>query len=136
MNRVIWRSEEPGLGPLHTEFDNKGQCLHFHVRVFRSGEMESQKPRKSSTGLPTYYSVGHLTVAGGDTKTPNGKYLVAYNKITKDRFSANRTGVIDKAHSCTISAADKMQLILDYSNDRRTTLCTDRSCRLNQNNSR
>ena len=25
-------------------------------------------------------------VVGGDTKKPYGKYLLAYNKITKDRF--------------------------------------------------
>lgn len=35
---------------------------------------------------PTYYSVGHLMIPGGDSKKPDGKYLVALNKITKDRY--------------------------------------------------
>ena len=36
--------------------------------------------------VPTYYSVGHLMDPGGDSKKPFGKYLMAYNKITKDRY--------------------------------------------------
>jgi nitrous-oxide reductase len=36
--------------------------------------------------VPTYYSIGHLSVPGGDTKKPWGKYVIAYNKITKDRY--------------------------------------------------
>ena len=36
--------------------------------------------------VPTYYSIGHLMVPGGNTRKPFGKYVVAYNKITKDRY--------------------------------------------------
>src|SRR5574339_439429 len=36
--------------------------------------------------FPTYYSIGHLCVPGGPTKKPHGKYVIAYNKITKDRY--------------------------------------------------
>jgi nitrous-oxide reductase len=62
---------------------------------------------------PTYYSVGHLCVAGGDTKTPNGKYLVAYDKITKDRYLPTGPELSQSAQLYDISG-DKMQLILDF----------------------
>src|SRR5690606_20890723 len=62
---------------------------------------------------PTYYSVGHLMVPGGDMKKPYGKYLVAYNKITKDRFLPTGPELSQSAQLYDISG-DKMQLILDF----------------------
>jgi nitrous-oxide reductase len=35
---------------------------------------------------PTYYSIGHLCIPGGDSRKPDAKYVIAYNKITKDRY--------------------------------------------------
>src|SRR5690554_8150789 len=77
--------EKPGLGPLHTEFDNQGNA---YTSFFVSSEVVKWniKELKVLDRAPTYYSVGHLMVAGGNTKKPYGKYLVAYNKITKDQI--------------------------------------------------
>ena len=104
--------KKPGLGPLHTEFDNKGNA---YTSMFVSSEVVKWniKDLKVLDRAPTYYSVGHLTVAGGDTKTPNGKYLVAYNKITKDRFLPTGPELAQSAQLYDISG-DKMQLILDF----------------------
>lgn len=33
-----------------------------------------------------YYSIGHLSIPGGDSKEPWGEYVIALNKITKDRY--------------------------------------------------
>ena len=63
--------------------------------------------------VPTYYSVGHLMIPGGDTRKPTGKYLTAYNKITKDRFLPTGPELSQSAQLYDISG-DKMQLILDY----------------------
>jgi nitrous-oxide reductase len=54
---------------------------------------------KSVDRVPTYYSVGHLCVPGGDSKKPSPKYLIAYNKITKDRYLPTGPELITK---CTI----------------------------------
>ena len=62
---------------------------------------------------PTYYSTGHLTVAGGDTKKPYGKYLVAWNKITKDRYLPTGPELTQSAQLFDISG-DKMELLLDF----------------------
>ena len=104
--------KKPGLGPLHTEFDNKGNA---YTSMFVSSEVVKWniKDLKVLDRVPTYYSVGHLCVAGGDTKNPNGKYLVAYDKITKDRFLPTGPELAQSAQLYDISG-DKMQLILDF----------------------
>jgi nitrous-oxide reductase len=62
---------------------------------------------------PTFYSIGHLCVVGGDTKKPYGKYLIAYNKITKDRYLPTGPELSQSAQLFDISG-DKMKLILDF----------------------
>jgi len=104
--------KKPGLGPLHTEFDNNGNA---YTSMFVSSEIVKWniKDLKVLDRVPTYYSVGHLCVAGGDTKTPTGKYLVAYNKITKDRYLPTGPELAQSAQLYDISG-DKMQLLLDF----------------------
>ena len=63
--------------------------------------------------VPTYYSIGHLSVAGGPTRKPYGKYMVAYNKITKDRYLPVGPELPQSAQLYDISG-EKMKLILDF----------------------
>ncbi|MBN9284429.1 MULTISPECIES: Sec-dependent nitrous-oxide reductase [Flavobacterium] len=104
--------QKPGLGPLHTEFDGKGNA---YTTMFVSSEVVKWdiKTLKVLDRVPTYYSVGHLMIPGGDSKKPFGKYLVAYNKITKDRYLPTGPELAQSAQLYDISG-DKMQLILDY----------------------
>src|SRR6478752_6496536 len=104
--------KKPGLGPLHTEFDNNGNA---YTSMFVSSEVVkwSIKDLKVLDRVPTYYSVGHLSIPGGDTRKPNGKYLIAYNKITKDRYLPTGPELAQSAQLYDISG-DKMQLIADY----------------------
>ncbi|HEY9428281.1 MAG TPA: Sec-dependent nitrous-oxide reductase, partial [Gemmatimonadaceae bacterium] len=77
--------QKPGLGPLHTEFDGKGNA---YTSMFISSEIVKWKlgTWEVLDRMPIYYSVGHLMIPGGDSKKPWGKYLVSLNKITKDRY--------------------------------------------------
>ncbi|MBK9982411.1 MAG: Sec-dependent nitrous-oxide reductase [Saprospiraceae bacterium] len=104
--------QKPGLGPLHTEFDANGNA---YTSFFVSSEVVKWniKDLKVLDRVPTYYSVGHLMVPGGDSRKPFGKYLVAYNKITKDRYLPTGPELSQSAQLFDISG-DKMQLILDY----------------------
>ncbi|MGJ7033279.1 Sec-dependent nitrous-oxide reductase [Niabella hirudinis] len=104
--------QKPGLGPLHTEFDGNGNA---YTSFFVSSEIVKWniKDLKVLDRQPTYYSVGHLMIPGGDSKKPFGKYLVAYNKITKDRYLPTGPELSQSAQLFDISG-DKMQLILDY----------------------
>ncbi|MCC6182133.1 MAG: Sec-dependent nitrous-oxide reductase [Bacteroidia bacterium] len=104
--------KKPGLGPLHTEFDAKGNA---YTSFFVSSEIVkwNVKELKVIDRKPVFYSVGHLCVAGGDSKNPDGKYLVAYNKITKDRYLPTGPELTQSAQLFDISG-EKMEMILDY----------------------
>ncbi|TXH22472.1 MAG: Sec-dependent nitrous-oxide reductase [Chitinophagaceae bacterium] len=104
--------QKPGLGPLHTEFDADGNA---YTSFFVSSEVVkwNVKDLKIIDRQPTYYSVGHLMVPGGNTKKPFGKYLIAYNKITKDRYLPTGPELSQSAQLYDISG-EKMKLILDY----------------------
>lgn len=104
--------QKPGLGPLHTEFDGKGNA---YTSFFVSSEIVKWniKDLKVLDRVPTYYSIGHLCVPGGDSRKPFGKYVIAYNKITKDRYLPTGPELAQSAQLFDISG-DKMQLILDF----------------------
>lgn len=104
--------QKPGLGPLHTEFDGKGNA---YTTMFVSSEVVKWdiKTLEVLDRVPTYYSVGHLMIPGGDSKEPFGKYLVAYNKITKDRYLPTGPELCQSAQLYDISG-DKMTLLLDF----------------------
>ena len=104
--------KKPGLGPLHTEFDEKGNA---YTSMFVSSEIVkwNVKTLEVLDRVPTYYSIGHLSVPGGPTKKPHGKYVIAYNKITKDRYLPTGPELAQSAQLYDISG-DKMKLLLDF----------------------
>jgi len=104
--------EKPGLGPLHTEFDGNGFA---YTSMFVSSEIVkwSLKDFKVVDRIPTYYSIGHLMIPGGNTVKPYGKYMVALNKITKDRYLPTGPELCQSAQLIDISG-DKMKLLLDF----------------------
>lgn len=104
--------KKPGLGPLHTEFDGNG---YAYTSMFVSSEIVkwSLKDFKVVDRAPTYYSIGHLCIPGGDSKKPYGKYVIAYNKITKDRFLPTGPELSQSAQLYDISG-EKMKLLLDF----------------------
>ena len=87
---------------MHTEFDGKG---YAYTSMFISSEVVKWKlgTWEVVDRVPTYYSIGHLMIPGGDSKQPWGKYLVAMNKITKDRYLPTGPGWRSRP-SCSTSA--------------------------------
>jgi nitrous-oxide reductase len=104
--------QKPGLGPLHTEFDAKGNA---YTTFFISSEIVKWKlgTWEVLDRAPCYYSVGHLMIPGGDSKHPEGKYMVALNKITKDRYLPTGPELCQSAQLYDISG-DKIKLLLDF----------------------
>lgn len=104
--------EQPGLGPLHTEFDAQGNA---YTTFFISSEVVKWKlgTWEVIDRKPTYYSVGHLMIPGGNSRKPFGKYVLAMNKITKDRYLPTGPEVTQSAQLYDISG-DKMELLLDF----------------------
>lgn len=101
-----------GLGPLHTEFDGRGNA---YTTFFISSEVVKWKlgTWEVIDRQPTYYSVGHLMIPGGNSRKPHGKYLVAMNKITKDRYLPTGPEMEHSAQIYDISG-EKMQLLYDF----------------------
>jgi len=62
---------------------------------------------------PVYYSVGHNMIPGGNSRKPFGKYMIAMNKITKDRYLPTGPEMEHSAQLFDISG-DKMELLLDF----------------------
>jgi nitrous-oxide reductase len=97
---------------LHTEFDGKG---YAYTSMFISSEVVKWKlgTWEVVDRIPTYYSIGHLMIPGGDSRKPWGKYLLALNKITKDRYLPTGAEMAQSAQLIDISG-DKMKLLLDF----------------------
>lgn len=104
--------QKPGLGPLHTEFDGKGFA---YTSMFVSSEVVKWDISKLEVvdRAPSFYSVGHIMIPGGDSKKPWGNYLLVLNKITKDRFLPTGPELTQSCQLYDISG-EKMKLLLDF----------------------
>ena len=82
---VVEYQLELGLGPLHTQFDDQGNA---YTSIFLESAVAKWRldPPELLEKIDVHYNVGHLAAAEGDTKSPDGKYLVAMNKWAIDRF--------------------------------------------------
>jgi len=116
---VLVAQLEIGLGPLHTQFDNEGNA---YTSVFIESTLAKWKlgePYNSGDQawtlvekIPVHYNIGHLVCAEGDTVSPDGKYCVALNKWSIDRFTP--VGPLHPQNFQLIDVSgDKMQLLYD-----------------------
>jgi len=103
---------KPCLGPLHTEFDAEGNA---YTSCFVSSEVVKWKVGTWEVldRMSTFYSLGHLMVPGGNTMKPWGKYLLAMNKITKDRYLPTGPELNQSAQLLSIDGK-KMEMLLDF----------------------
>lgn len=104
--------ENPGLGPLHTEFDGRGNA---YTSVYISSEIVkwSLETFQVLDRIDAYYSIGHLMSPGGDNVTPSGKYLVGMTKTARDRYLPTGPKQVHPAQLYDISG-DRMELLLDF----------------------
>ncbi len=92
---VLEAQVEVGLGPLHTQFDNKGYAytsLFLDSAVARwslggdFAKLHNEQPWKLVTKTPVQYNIGHLCTAEGDSTSPDGNHLISMSKWSVDRF--------------------------------------------------
>ncbi len=100
-----------GLGPLHTQFDDKGFAytslfVESAVAKWKLGTWEVVDK------IPVSYNIGHLCAAEGDTKSPDGKYLVAMNKLSHGRHVSVGPSQPESSQLIDISG-EKMALLYD-----------------------
>ncbi len=87
LDTALERSVNVGLGPLHTQFDSVDGVCYTSIYVDSKITKWNYKTGKILDDLPIHYNVGHLMTMEGDSKSPDGKYLVALNKLSIDRFN-------------------------------------------------
>ncbi|MDX1577209.1 MAG: Sec-dependent nitrous-oxide reductase [Gemmatimonadota bacterium] len=108
---VVEKQVELGLGPLHTQFasnDIAYTSLFLESAVAKWSISQGTVIQK----LPVHYNVGHLAMAEGDTRSPDGNYLVALNKWSIDRFQP--VGPLHPQNFQLVDVAgDQMQLLYD-----------------------
>ena len=109
---VVGQVERACLGPLHNEFDGRG---NVYTSCFLTSEIIKWRLDSFEVvdRIPVYYSVGHLMIPGGDSQTPEATYLIALNKITKDRYLPTGPELAHSAQLIDISG-NTMQMLLDF----------------------
>ncbi len=109
---IIGEVENPGLGPLHTEFDGRG---YAYTSVYISSEIVkwSLETFEIVDRIDAYYSIGHLMLTGGDTRDPDARYLVGLTKTARDRFLPVGPKQNHPAQLYDVSG-DRMVLLKDF----------------------
>jgi nitrous-oxide reductase len=104
--------QNPGLGPLHTEFDGQGNA---YTSVYISSEVVkwSLSTFEVLDRTEAFYSIGHLMIPRGDNRNPAGKYLLGMTKTARDRFLPTGPKQNHPAQLYDISG-DRMVLLKDF----------------------
>ena len=101
-----------GLGPLHTQFDTKACVAYTSLYVDSQVAKWNFCEGKVLDKISVHYNIGHLMTMEGDSVDPKGRYLVALNKLSIDRF--NPVGPLHpQNHQLIDITNDKMQLLYD-----------------------
>jgi|CXWL01.1.fsa_nt_gi nitrous-oxide reductase len=101
-----------GLGPLHTQYDSKPCVAYTSLYVDSQVAKWDYCEGKVLDKLSVHYNIGHLMTMEGDSGKPAGKYLVALNKLSIDRF--NPVGPLHpQSHQLIDISNDKMHLLYD-----------------------
>jgi nitrous-oxide reductase len=116
---VVAGKVELGAGPLHTQYDNRGNAytsLYLESAVAKWSLGEPYHPADSDFKLldkvSIHYNIGHLATAEGDTMDPQGKYLIAMNKWSIDRHT--NVGPLHPQNFQLIDiSGEKMELLAD-----------------------
>ena len=114
-----------GLGPLHTQYDGKGNAytslfIESAVAKFKlppwSDEERQDLNRVILDKIPVHFNIGHLVVAGSDTREPYGRYLVAGNKLSKGRHLSSGPTQPESSQLIDITG-EKMEMIYEAYTD-------------------
>jgi nitrous-oxide reductase len=116
---VVAGRVELGAGPLHTQYDDKGNAytslyLESAVAKWTLGEPyhPADKAFKLVDKVSIHYNIGHLATTHGDTMEPQGKYLIAMNKWSIDRHT--NVGPLHPQNFQLIDiSGEKMELLAD-----------------------
>src|SRR5262245_19150860 len=120
-NDVVEGEVPVGLGPLHTQYDGKGNAytsmfidsciVKWKLPPWTDAE-KKDLAKVVLDKVPAHFSTGHLVVAGSDTAQPYGKWLVAMNKLSAGRHVNVGPSQPESSQLIDISG-DKMKMIAE-----------------------
>lgn len=112
LKKSLHTQVQVGLGPLHTQYDSTPCVVYTSIYVDSQVTKWDYCEGKVLDKLSIHYNIGHLMTMEGDSVTPQGKYLVALNKLAIDRF--NPVGPLHpQNHQLIDISGDKMELLYD-----------------------
>jgi nitrous-oxide reductase len=112
MKDALHTQVQVGLGPLHTQYDATKCVVYTSIYVDSMVTKWDYCEGKVLDQLNIHYNIGHLVSMEGDSVSPDGKYLVALNKLAIDRF--NPVGPLHpQNHQLIDISGEKMQLLYD-----------------------
>ena len=86
MKKSLHGQVELGLGPLHNQFSNIDGEIYTSLYVDSQVVKWNYKTLKVLDKENVHYNIGHLAGMEGKSADPQGKYIIALNKLSIDRF--------------------------------------------------
>jgi nitrous-oxide reductase len=108
---VMEREVQIGLGPLHTQYDDRGLA---YTSLFIDSAIAKWNPATGEVldTVPVAYNIGHLLVPGGDSMKPDGRYVIALNKLSHGRHLNVGPSQPESSQLIDITG-DKMRVLYD-----------------------
>ena len=86
MKKSLHGQVELGLGPLHNQYSNIDGEIYTSLYVDSQVVKWNYKTLKVLDKENVHYNIGHLCGMEGKSADPQGKYIIALNKLSIDRF--------------------------------------------------
>ena len=110
--KSLYGQLELGLGPLHHTFDDEEGIVYTSLYVDSQVVKWDYKNLKVLDRVNVHYNIGHLDSMEGKSTKPKGKYAIALNKLSIDRFLP--VGPLHpQNHQLIDISGDKMEMIYD-----------------------
>ena len=112
MQKTLHGQAELGLGPLHNTFDSQDGIVYTSLYVDSQVVKWNYKTLKILDKINVHYNIGHLDSMEGKSSKPVGKYVIALDKLSIDRF--NPIGPLHpQNHQLIDITGPKMEMIYD-----------------------
>ncbi|WP_298749709.1 Sec-dependent nitrous-oxide reductase [uncultured Arcobacter sp.] len=112
MKKSLHGQVELGLGPLHTQYSPVDGQVYTSLYVDSQVVKWDYKNLKILDKENVHYNIGHLAGMEGKTSDPQGKYIIALNKLSIDRFQ-NVGPLHPQNHQLIDISGKTMDLLVD-----------------------
>lgn len=112
MKKALHGQAELGLGPLHSQYSPVDGEIYTSLYVDSQVVKWNYKTLKVIDKQNVHYNIGHLCGMESETVDPQGKYIIALNKLTIDRFQP--VGPLHpQNHQLIDISGQKMDMLVD-----------------------